>query len=121
MRLVSVVSPSPVATENTTSGSEEADEEGHEGTEGQPIGVAVLSVDSIVPEDVPGNSPKHHIDDPSNEGTDKGETGDKGHEYCPRSVVSCPTKAEEDGKTGQTSSYAKRGQECHRMDRSRRE
>jgi len=82
-----VVSPPPVASENTTSTGEEADEEGDKGTKGQPVGIAVLSADPVVPEDVPGNSPKYHIDDPSNEGTDKCEAGDEGHEYRPRTVV----------------------------------
>ena len=52
--------------------------EGEEGTKGQPIGIAVLSADPVVPEDVPGDSPKNHIDDPNNEGAGERKAGKRG-------------------------------------------
>ena len=76
-----IVPPPPVASEDATSTSEEADEERNESTKRQPIGITVLSADPVIPKDIPGDPPKDHIDDPSDEGAKKGETRNKGHEY----------------------------------------
>ena len=120
-RLVcAVVSPPPVASENTTSTGKEANEEGDKGTKCQPVGIPVLSADPVIPEDVPGNAPKHHIDDPSDKGADEGEARDKGHKYCPRAVVCSPAEAEENGETRETSSCTKRSQKRDRVGRARR-
>ena len=63
--------------ENTTETGGVA--KGEEGTKCQPVGIAVLSADPVVPEDVPGDSPKSHVDDPNNEGAGECQTGKKGH------------------------------------------
>ena len=116
-RLVAaIVSPSPVASENTTSTGEKPDEKGDKGTKGQPVGIAVLSADPVVPEDIPGNPPEYHVDNPSNEGADKGEARDEGHEYCPRTVVCSPAEAEKNGKTRETSGCTMRDQRRDRME-----
>ena len=109
-RLVrAVISPPPVASKDAASASKEANEKGDKGTKGEPVGISVLCGDPVVPEDVPGDSPKCHVDNPSNEGTDEGETRDEGHEYRPRTVVRSPAEAKDNGKTRETRSCTKRG------------
>jgi len=103
--LISIImSPPPVASKNATGAKEETDEEGDEGTKGEPICVAILSIDPVIPEDVPGNPPKYHVDNPNNEGAEEGKTRDEGHEDSARTVVCSPAKAEENGETRETSS-----------------
>jgi len=65
-----------IGYENTTKTGGTA--EGEEGTKGQPICIAVLSADPVVPEDVPGDSPKSHVDDPNNEGAGERQAGKGG-------------------------------------------
>ena len=93
--LITVVASSPpVASEYTTSTSEEADEQRNEGTKGQPIGVAVLGADPVVPDDVPGDPPEHHVDDPNNERAEECEARHERHEHgvYPAGTKSTPKK-----------------------------
>lgn len=99
-----IMPPPPVASEDTTSTGEEANEERDEGAESQPVGVTVLSTDPVVPEDAPRYSPDHHIDNPGDEGTDESKARDKGHKYGPRTMVSGPAKAKYNGEAGKASS-----------------
>jgi len=69
--------PPTVPLGNFTTGSEEADEESNEGNKGYPVVFAVLGVDPIFPEDFPGSSPEHHVDDPDDEGAEECGTGEK--------------------------------------------
>lgn len=94
-----IISPPPVASKDATGAGEEANEEGNEGTQGEPVCIPVLSADSIIPDDVPSDPPKYHVDDPNNEGAQEGKARDEGHEYDTRAVVRSSTNTEEDGKT----------------------
>ena len=52
--------------------AKDAYEEGNNDTNGEPVGIAILCADPVVPEDVPGDSPKCHAGDPSTKGDEKG-------------------------------------------------
>lgn len=82
-----IISLPPVTSKDAASTGKEADEKCNEGTKGEPICIAVLSVNPVIPKDVPCDSPEHHVDDPNDEGAKEGETRDEGHEHGARAVV----------------------------------
>lgn len=61
--------------------------EGDEGTERYPVGVSEFSVEFVIFEDFPDDSPKNQVDDPNDDGTHEGETREKGCESLRRAVA----------------------------------
>ena len=100
--LVGYVSSAPVATENATSRSAEAQCKSDESAEREPICIAVLCNIAVVAISLSCNAKQNHIDNPSDERRHHAESREEGHDDC------ADTKTKYGGKEAE-----EKGETCH--------
>lgn len=91
--------PGTIAAKDAARGRDEADDEGDEGAEHEPVGVAERGITAAVADVGARDTEEHHLDDPRDKGDEEREGRDEAHEDGAGTMIACAAKTEEERET----------------------